>query len=393
MIGTKYLSEAIHQDEIKPYCLNLIRAPVGCGKTYWALNTLAASLEDKTKMLYLIDTVNGRDQLLFHNPITKYYDSLWRNDVLRGTDWFGDTKVVVMTYAKFGSIVIDYPSFGDSFRYILCDEIHSLPRFCAFTNGEPSARQLHPMAWNRLIQLINNSKVVIIGLSATPNCILSYDSFQTNEITIDKDIRQYETCETIRYSNLDLLLPQMSKDAKTLLYVSRITEMERIVLETMHLGFNPIAIWSIHNPDHPMTDKQYSARNYILNNSRLPDEYNLVLINASCETSINLYGQIDNIIINTKEEEAQVQVRGRYRNDLKTLYLLDNSIFPEVPPAFLNRELFAEDKKKLAETLKLKSAQGKNLGWPSVKKALLDNGYSVIEGRFQNRRFEIINKA
>ena len=344
-------------------------------------------------MLYLIDTVNGRDQLLRNNPITKYCDYSWRNDVLKGVDHFGDTPVVVMTYAKFGSIVSEYPSFGDTFSFILCDEIHSLPRFCGFNNGEPFARQMHPIAWNRLIRLINSSNAIIIGLSATPKCILSYDSFRINEIPIDEDIRQYETRETIRYSNIDLILSHLSIDEKTLLYIHRVTEMERITKEAVSKGFNPIAIWSIHNLDHPMNDKQHAARNYILNNSRLPDEYNLVLINASCETSINLYGQIDNIIINTKEEEAQVQVRGRYRNDLRTLYLLDSSIFPEVPSEFLGKELFAEDKKKLAETLKLKSAQGKNLSWPSVKKALLDNGYSVIEGRFQNRRFEIINKA
>ena len=343
-------------------------------------------------MLYLIDTVNGRDQLLHHNPITSYYDYSWRNDVLKGVDHFGETPVVVMTYAKFGSIVSEYPGFGDTFKYILCDEIHSLPRFCTFNNGEPFARQMHPIAWNRLISLINNSKVVVIGLSATPKCILSYDSFQINEIPIDEGIRQYETHEIIRYSNLDLLLSEISNEDKTLLYISRVTEMERITKETMNQGFIPIAIWSIHNTDHLMNDKQRAARDYILRNSKLPDEYNLVLINASCETSINLYGHIDNIIINTQEEEAQVQVRGRYRNDLRTLYLLDSSIFPEVPSAFLNRELFAEDKKKLAETLKLKSAQGKTLGWPSVKKALIENGYDVTEGRFQNRRFEIINK-
>ena len=35
MIGNKYLSEAIHAEEIKAGVLNLVSAPVGSGKTYW----------------------------------------------------------------------------------------------------------------------------------------------------------------------------------------------------------------------------------------------------------------------------------------------------------------------------------------------------------------------
>lgn len=59
MKGTKYLSDAIHMNDIYSGMLNLVTAPVGCGKTYWALNVLSKTVSRPYKMVYLIDTVNG----------------------------------------------------------------------------------------------------------------------------------------------------------------------------------------------------------------------------------------------------------------------------------------------------------------------------------------------
>lgn len=66
MNGEKYLSEAVHAEEIKTGQLNLVEAPTGAGKTTWALNTLAEEVTDKHRMVYLIDTVNGKEQLRQH---------------------------------------------------------------------------------------------------------------------------------------------------------------------------------------------------------------------------------------------------------------------------------------------------------------------------------------
>ena len=37
MTGNKWLSEAVHMDEFSPGTMNLVQAPVGSGKTTWAL--------------------------------------------------------------------------------------------------------------------------------------------------------------------------------------------------------------------------------------------------------------------------------------------------------------------------------------------------------------------
>ena len=37
LTGNKWLSQAVHMDEIIPGAMNLVHAPVGSGKTTWAL--------------------------------------------------------------------------------------------------------------------------------------------------------------------------------------------------------------------------------------------------------------------------------------------------------------------------------------------------------------------
>lgn len=62
MTGTKYLSELVNFDVLAPDRLNLIEAPTGCGKSYFALSEIPKHCKDtKHEAVYLIDTINGRD--------------------------------------------------------------------------------------------------------------------------------------------------------------------------------------------------------------------------------------------------------------------------------------------------------------------------------------------
>ena len=118
-------------------------------------------------MLYLIDTVNGREQLIKHED-TALYDRSWKERVLNDIVDFENAKVVVMTYAKFGVLADWYPEFGYNFEIILCDELHSLPRFSSFLH-KPQDKQYHAIAKKRIEEIINRSSLVkVIGLSATP---------------------------------------------------------------------------------------------------------------------------------------------------------------------------------------------------------------------------------
>lgn len=394
MKGNQYLSEAVHAEEIKTGQLNLVEAPTGAGKTTWALNTLAEEVTDKHRMVYLIDTVNGKEQLLQHENTT-YYDRDWQEIVNNGQVWFGEKKVVVMTYAKFGVLAERYPKFAFNFELILCDEIHNLIRFNTFTQSDPKDKRWHAIARTRIEDIILKSeKTKVIGLSATPDRAereFSSNSIPVHKVTVDNDVRQFETKADYNYSNLEYLIDSMPKEKIGLVYVAHIRQMKRLVELIKAKGLRSVAIWSINNKGYPMTEEQRDARDYILKNEMLPPEYDVVVINASSETSINIRGKIDYIVIHSTEEEVRVQVRGRYRDDLEELYVYDRKSSLEVPPEFLDVRLFTEEKEELCEILRVRDEWGKLMKWTKTKERLLAEDYTIIEKRYNNRRYAIIS--
>ena len=141
-----------------------------------------------------------------------------------------------------------------------------------------------------------------------------------------------------------------------------------------------------------MDAEQIAVRKYILDYSKLPPEYNLFIINASSETSINIFSHVNYIVVHTKEKETQVHVRGRYRGDLDRLYLWDSEAKIEVPQEFLDKKLFTDDKKRLCETMRILKPNGTIRKWNSLQDVLIEAGYSIINERENNRHYAIITE-
>jgi superfamily II DNA or RNA helicase len=393
MTGIRWLSEAINTDDIRNGAMNLIVAPTGSGKSIFALETLPKLASNKNMMLYLIDTINGRDQLLKHEN-TKPCDDNWIHSICRQIidfkrdEIFEEDKIVIMTYAKFGVLANAFPGFGEHFEVIVCDEIHS---GIEMTNYDRSQKENYPrIAIERIKQIIRFSKVKVIGLTATPSKVEEEFYGLIGYIPVDKDIRQYETFKEIPYTNLDAVISRIDKDSKGIIYAGHITQMKGIIGQAQKVGIKAIGVWSINNPDHEMTQEQRRVRDYILDTARMPSEYNLLVINKSCETSITIDGDIDYMIIHSRVPERRIQVRGRLRRDLETMYVLDYNAEIEVPFEFMGRKLFQQDKEALCSSLKLRNQQGNLVKWTTVKDELIKAGYTVTEGRLQNRRYVII---
>lgn len=117
----------------------------------------------------------------------------------------------------------------------------------------------------------------------------------------------------------------------------------------------------------------------------------MIILNASSETSINIYGQVDYIVVHSQQEETQIQIRGRYRQDLNRLYVLDY-YSAQVPDEFLDRKLFAEDKCALCEALSIRDEKGRIYKWPKVKEYLFREGYHIRENREKNKRYVYITR-
>ena len=105
--------------------LNIIKAPTGSGKTYFALTARPSTVEKPDrKIVYLIDTINGKQQIL-QNYNAKPIYSNWMSDVqdcdieIRFDDdevYETDRRIVIITYAKFGSLLIQDPDFYQYFE-------------------------------------------------------------------------------------------------------------------------------------------------------------------------------------------------------------------------------------------------------------------------------------
>ena len=393
MKGTKYLSELVDCSALQKGKLNVIKAPTGSGKTYFALQHIPSLTADAVhEVVYLIDTINGKEQIVRnYNAISEYHR--WSQEVEEGGMWFDpQNEVVILTYAKFGYLITKYLDFYKKFRYIICDEIHNLLKFQHFSK----IPNYHSVARGALELAVKDSPATVIALTATPSTIKEAFNAPTVEIPIDQtELKQYEVKETVGYTNLDFVLSQMDVGTVGLCYISRIHNMIAFEQKAKEAGFSPVCIWSINNPDHPMTEEQLEVRRSILEDWVIPPQYDLLIINSSSETSLKIKSPVDFVIVHSSNPDTQVQVRGRVNGDLQTLYLpTEGVLMVTVPAEFLGKRLFRADKDALLKTLDLRNpANNRPYGWTTVKGILIDNDYAITEGRFNNLRYSIIEPA
>lgn len=392
MKGTKYLSELVDCSALQKGHLNVIKAPTGSGKSYFALNYIPSLTEDAIHdVVYLIDTINGKEQIVRnYNAISEYHR--WSQEVEEEGMWFDpNNQVVVLTYAKFGYLFEKYPDFYKKFAYIICDEIHNLLKFQYFSKTP----NYHSLARIALELAVKGSSATVIALTATPAKI--YEGFKAPAVEIpinQNELKQYEVKETVGYSSLSSVLDRVDAGCVGLCYISRIRAMIDFEKIAKSMGFSPVCIWSINNPNHPMNNEQMEARRSILEDWTIPPQYDLLIINSSSETSLKIKSHVDYVIVNSSNPDTQIQVRGRINGDLQTLYLPTEEIpVVKVPPEYLRRRLFSEDKRSLINTLNLRNTNNRLFGWPSVKDILIDNDYSITEGRSNNLRYAVIEPS
>lgn len=389
MKGTKYLSDLVNANALQKSKLNIIRAPTGSGKTYFALNYIPSLVPDALhSVVYLIDTINGKEQILSnYNAVSEYWG--WAQGISSDGVWFDDDKrIVVLTYAKFGILSQQHPAFHKNFDYIICDELHSLFHFQHFS-PKPN---YHSIALMGVREAIKNERTTVIALSATPTIIKNQIGTGWQEIPIDQDqLIHYDQDQVIPYTNLEYILSGIDPDSIGLCYTARISQMIEIEQQAQEMGFSPICIWSTANKAYPMTEEQLSVRDSILKDYTIPEAYNLLIINSSSETSIKIKSPVDYVIVNNTNQDTQVQVRGRVNGDLKSLYLLNDGTQPiDLPDEFLNVELLNEGKERLCELINVKNPYRRQYKWTTVKTLLIDSGYDIREGRKNNLRYAVI---
>lgn len=297
--------------------------------------------------------------------------------------------VSIMTYAMFGFIHQTKPLFFQNLKYIVCDEIHNLPRFEDF-DKKPN---LHTYAREAIESAVKYPGTFVIGMTATPSMAKKLLKTAFYDVPINqKNIIRYETKERIPFYDSSMVFRMEAGTG--MCFTPRITTMLGIEEQAKASGLHPICIWSINNKDHPMTEEQLKVRESILTGGKIPPEYDLLIINSSSETSLKIVSPVDYVIINHSDADIQTQVRGRVNHDLDRLYLPGaiDEVHISIPTEYLGVRLFKEDKDRLCKVLNLRRKEnGVLIGWNTVKELLIDNGYVISDGnREKGKRYSVI---
>lgn len=389
MEAEAYLSDLLDVKQFETGVLNIIEAPCGCGKTTCAINRIASLASSPRKALYLIDTRNGCERLsqepLLTTPYQDYADGIAGK--LFSFDY--PDKVVVATYARFGSWVECYPDFANHFEIIICDEAHNMVQFATFS-PEPNCASI---ARDAIRDAVLIGKTKVIAITATPDFLKRLKCPRKNIEVERGKLHHYTEERRLLYASINQLMSQLPEGQVGGLYVSRVDQMKKFEKLARQCGRNPIGVWSVSNPKHPMTKEQLRVREYILENEAVPPEYDLFIFNASCETAINIRSHADFFIAHNSNPTHIEQSRGRYRNNIDTLYVLDAERGAiAVPEEYLNHPMFKEEKEALRASIGIKNDKGRYIPWKELTQRLTDNGYTFSEGRIDNRPYIQIEK-
>ena len=387
---TKYLSDILETDSFFKGTLNVVVAPCGCGKSHAAINVVAPMASHPYKALYLIDTTSGCQRIANEKKLTLpclYYGE----DIAKGgfDAEFDKSKVVVTTYAKFGVWCSQFPNFADHFEVIVCDEVHNLVQFATFSDeGNFTA-----IARDSICAAVRRGKTLFVGITATPDFLERLRCPQYFVPLDTSQLNHYTEENTVFYASVNALLRSIPPTQRGAIYVSRVTQMIQLADLARECGHRPICLWSLSYEKKPMDNEQLRVRAHLLQNETVPPEYNILIINASCETAINIRSHMDFFIVHNANPTHIIQARGRYRGDLKTLYLLDRENGTVIiPDEYTERKLFKEGKADLNKAVYIKNDKGRFIPWKQLSQMITDSGYTITEGKADNRPYVIIHR-
>lgn len=396
----------------------MICAPCGCGKTEYAVNKLpfeilgtAAKLEN---VLYLIDTCAGRHSIVAKHPDkARCYDKLIENGGFR-FDGFDHHRIVVITYAKFGVEMLRNPRFFERFGLIIADEFHNIHWPIPYEKSrikaafpELSSQDIEKIlrkkcynlhAMEALSAASENPNIMVVGISATPEeskTWWEWKNLSFNFLPIADNIKHYTERNKILYGNVHALINALPKGEKTLFYADHISQIKSFQTECELLGLKCASVWSANNEKHPLSEQQRLIRQQIIETNEFPEDADVLLINKSMGTAINIYTKVPNVVVHSTNKSTQIQARGRIRNDIENLYILqpDAALIDytdEKVRSYLNRPLSVEDKAAFARLIGVKDKQTHNRGWTTLKRLLIADGCDIKKMRFGTKNKDII---
>ena len=385
MRGTKYLSEIMENIELSQDKNNLILAPIGSGKTHYALEVL---MSDKTKKyLYLCDNSNLKNQML--NEKTTY-------STKRDSEFCKFApNVLVMTYKEFGyKILYDiHEEYIKQFDLIIADEIHSCVEYSEFNQDRNLSKSLE------FLMIKHNTPIILMTATSyyLDQLVKVYPSlcnYNIINLLDNEEIKRYIDKVKLYINNISQIkfYLQQSMDGfkfggmKAGIYTKQIKDMITIENMCKDLGLKPICIWSEHNKNG-WNEEQEDFMKYLFDTGKFKEPYNILIFNKAMETGVNIKDDdVDLCIVNSINLTEQIQARGRFRKDINLVVVkTKETALPEIvitlDEKYLNRWMSLEEFMNIMNSLSIKDSKGRLIGKRAFIKALNNSKYIVKNKR------------
>lgn len=406
-----YLSDVLDVTQLQRGRANLIVAPCHSGKTTAALGKIASLAECRGRVVMLIDTTAGKQALARQDGVERYSD--WWLHELMYPEWeeiYDRKNVVVMSYHELGYKLQQTPNCLDNVEIIICDEMHNLIKYKGIeraqnienkTIGTEEEVKVCEVTLDELARRANQKDgPLVVIMTATINAVsVTLEKMGVNAECFDytDKITQDKTEHRIYYGNLEDAISKLEFGEKAIVYCMRITQMEKVA-EMLDDGWRNICcLWGMHNTNHIMTDYQLSVREHILKTRQIPDDIDILVINAAYETSINIDSEdFKTVIVHNGNVDVQTQVRGRIRHDIDKLYLYDSKheyITQYFPEEYYDRILTKKETDEIVQIMNLKNEKGELMKWPTLARKLEHDGAVVNKEKVNNRCIYVVHRT
>ena len=211
----------------------------------------------------------------------------------------------------------------------------------------------------------------------------------------------YRDGEVRNYSDLNKLLGQIDPSKRGLIYIGRVSEMLKTVELLESRGIHAVAIYSRNYERVPMGKEQLAAVEALEMEEKIPDDIQVLLINAAYETGLNIRPEkshLDYVVVHDINKDTQTQARGRYRGDIDTVYhkvepssetqIIDSD---KLKP-YIGKRMRTQDKNQLLSEFDFMDDHHRQMRWPTFAKLLEEQGYTIESGKDKVGRYCRITK-
>lgn len=392
---------------------NIIDCGTRTGKTYWAVNHLQEYTRDGAlnRVLYLVDTNSLKDSILeSYSDTCADADDFWQTPTFWGENI---NKIGIMCYQGLGMKLIGGEGgFLENIDVICWDECDSIFDFATrafkiartrdynrkdkeISNAEilsviqnyNSTKEYMPLIllgqWEHIV---NEGRILCIGLSATPERARAYYSSLVSASNIGKLEAGYRMAADIYFTNVIAHVKKLTPEPGRgyWCYSPFIEPNQGIVAAARNQGFNAIELHSTRNEDKPMSEEQLRVYDIIVTTGMVPLEYDFVVVNKALARGIDIKDKrFDSVIVDSLDEADRLQAPRQtfpYQRHLKTFC-------SEIPEEYLNRWLTIPECRELAELMAVPSLDkaskngSKIMTWNSLRECLPAIGYTVEQKR------------